>query len=102
MINSTGFVGECAPAVGARTGAAADEDNAAVFAEVMEHMLKAVASMGEGSESIWEIVLRLEKHADAELSGGGVSYRSGLDGVDYNAASELAAIELKRKKRKSA
>lgn len=99
MINCTGIVGEYAAAVGAEMNGAADGGNAELFADVMEHMTRAVASMGEGSESIWKIVLRLERHVDAELSDGMVSCRSGLDGIDYNAAAELAAIELKRKKR---
>lgn len=39
------------------------EDNA--FTEdIMEHIMQSIASMHDGSKSIWEIVLQLEKHID--------------------------------------
>ena len=39
------------------------EDNA--FTEdIMEHIMQSIASMHDGSKSIWEIVLQLEKHVD--------------------------------------
>ena len=85
MINQTGFVGisgtvttsvgakEADPELGfeelltEKTTAVESEDNA-FTEEVMEQILRLVASMREGSKNIWEIVLQLEKHVDPELS----------------------------------
>lgn len=49
------------------------ENNNAVLAEVMEYMMKAVMSFGESTENIWDIVLRLEKSVDPELSGENIN-----------------------------
>jgi len=142
MINSAGFVGEycSANAVNVKTDKsfhAVDKD--AVFMEIMEHILKAAASLGEDGKDIWDIVLRLEKHNDTEFSGeiicsdaddlAGLNSVAGLlarywkkkellgktqsaeddiffsgsqnlNDIDNKAASELAALILKKKERK--
>ncbi len=142
MINSAGFVGEycAANAFSVNTDKsfhAVDKD--AVFTEIMEHILKAAASLGEDGKDIWDIVLRLEKHNDTELSEEIVcsdaddlvglnsvagllarywkkkellgktqsaeddiifSVYQNLNDIDNKAASELAALALKKKERK--
>ncbi|MDE7361903.1 MAG: hypothetical protein K2N38_08210 [Oscillospiraceae bacterium] len=42
-------------------------DSSILTEEVLEHILESIASMSEGSKSIWEIVLQLEKHVDPKL-----------------------------------
>lgn len=85
MINRTGFVGISCTVTSA-AGAKADASNLrfeklltekradgleigdnAFAEEIMEHILKSIASMSEGSKSIWEIVLQLENHVDPKL-----------------------------------
>ncbi|MBD5384537.1 MAG: hypothetical protein HDR72_06025 [Ruminococcaceae bacterium] len=39
-------------------------DNGILTEEVLENMIEAAMSIGEGGEDIWDIVLRLEKHVD--------------------------------------
>lgn len=48
-------------------------DNGILTEEVLEHMIEAAMSIGEGGENIWDIVLRLEKSVDTELSDENVS-----------------------------
>lgn len=64
--------------------------------EVMEHMLRSIASMHDGSESIWEIVLRLEKHVDPkqleEIIDMDFDNAAGLNGI----AGLLARFRKKR------
>ena len=81
MINQTGFVGGISGKVTTSVGAKEADpepgfeemltektsdivgDNA--FTEdIMQHIMQSIASMHEGSKSIWEIVLQLEKHVD--------------------------------------
>ena len=82
MINRTDLMG-ISGTVKSSVGAAADDSDLGfeklltektaegeekVFTEeVMEHILKSIASMHEGSKSIWEIVLQLEEHVDPKL-----------------------------------
>ena len=85
MINQTGLVGisgMAAASVGVKeadtalgfeelltektVGELVDKEN--FTEEVMENILKSIASMSEGSKNIWEIVLRLEESAVSELS----------------------------------
>lgn len=60
-----------------------DIDNA--MTEIMEHILKSIASMHDGSKNIWDIVLQVEKKADPKVSDEiiDMSYdeTAGLNGV---------------------
>lgn len=60
-----------------------DIDNA--MTEIMEHIMKSIASMHDGSKNIWDIVLQVEKNADPKVSGEiiDMSYdeTAGLNGV---------------------
>lgn len=38
-----------------------------ISAEAMEHILKAIMSLGDGTKNIWEIVLQLEKKVDIKV-----------------------------------
>lgn len=66
----------------------------ALLAEITENIMKAVSSMGEGAESIWDIVLRLEKSADIKLSDENIDAD---DTAGMNAIAGLLARFWKKK-----
>lgn len=68
----------------------------ALLAEITENIMKAVSSMGEGEESIWDIVLRLEKSADVKLSDENIG-TSADDTAGMNIVAGLLARFWKKK-----
>ncbi len=62
----------------------------------MEHILKSIASMREGSKSIWEIVLQLEKHVDPKL----LDENLGMDFDDTAGLNSVAGLLARYWKKK--
>ena len=113
MINRTGFMG-ISGTVTSSVGAKADDSDLgfekmltektadveigekAFTEEIMEHILKSIASMREGSKSIWEIVLQLEKHVDPKL----LDENLGMDFDDTAGLNSVAGLLARYWKKK--